>query len=133
MNRVFLDTNVVVYAISVGSAKKPIAARLMASGFIGAVQVLNEMANVARKKLSMGWDEVQAASNLVVQSAKEIVPTKQEDHELSLMLAQRYQLAIYDALMLAIALRAGCETFYTEDMHPGLVIDNRLMITNPFA
>ena len=49
------------------------------------------------------------------------------------MLAQRYQLSIYDALMLAIALRAGCDTFYTEDMHPGLVIDNQLAITNPFT
>ena len=133
MNRVFLDTNVVVYAISAASPKRPIALGLMANGFIGAVQVLNEIANVSRKKLGLGWEEVRAASDLIIESAQHIAPTVKEDHELSLRLAERYHLSIYDALMLAIALRAGCTTFYSEDMHSGLVIDNQLTITNPFA
>ena len=94
MNRVFLDTNVVVYAISAASPKRPIALGLMANGFIGAVQVLNEMANVSRKKLGLGWEEVRAASDLIIESAQHIAPTVKEDHELSLRLAERYQLSI---------------------------------------
>jgi len=35
--------------------------------------------------------------------------------------------------MLAVALRAGCTTFLSEDMHDGLVIDDRLTISDPFA
>jgi predicted nucleic acid-binding protein len=36
-------------------------------------------------------------------------------------------------MIVAAALLAGCDTLYTEDMHPGLVIENRLRIVNPFA
>jgi len=33
---------------------------------------------------------------------------------------------------MAAALRANCDTLYTEDMQHGQVIDNRLTVINPF-
>ena len=39
---------------------------------------------------------------------------------------------MYDALVIASALAAGCETLYTEDLQDGQGIEERLTIRNPF-
>ena len=36
-------------------------------------------------------------------------------------------------MMIAAALLAGADTFLSEDMHAGLVVENQLTIVNPFA
>ena len=48
--RAFLDTNVLVYAVSSGDLKKPTANDLVTRGGIVSVQVLNEFVAVARGK-----------------------------------------------------------------------------------
>jgi predicted nucleic acid-binding protein len=53
-------------------------------------------------------------------------------HDTGLALAERYGISIYDAMIVAAALRADCDTLWSEDMHNGLVIENRLRILNPF-
>jgi predicted nucleic acid-binding protein len=45
---------------------------------------------------------------------------------------KRYGCAIFDALVVAAALRANCRILWSEDMHDGLVVDGRLRIANPF-
>jgi predicted nucleic acid-binding protein len=45
----------------------------------------------------------------------------------------RHGFHIYDALVIAAALEAGCATLYSEDMHSGQLIGGRLKIRNPFA
>ena len=128
---VFLDTNVLVYAFS-DDPKMPTARRLLDNGFIGSVQGLNELSHVVRKRFGWPWEEIGLATSSIQALAKQMVPTLLEDHRGSLHLAQRYQLSVYDALMLAIALRAGCTVFYSEDMHHGLVVDDRMTVLNPF-
>ena len=54
-------------------------------------------------------------------------------HEDGIRLAERFKLRTWDAMMLAAALRAGCDVFWSEDMQDGLLIDRRLQIANPFA
>ena len=51
---------------------------------------------------------------------------------LAIRLAARYQFAFYDALIVASALEAGCETLLTEDLTHGQIIEGRLTIQNPF-
>jgi predicted nucleic acid-binding protein len=46
---------------------------------------------------------------------------------------ERYKLATYDAMLIASALVAECDVFWSEDMHDGLVIDGTLTIRNPFS
>jgi predicted nucleic acid-binding protein len=53
-------------------------------------------------------------------------------HELGLALAERYQLNVYDGMIVAAAQLADCTVLYSEEMHDGLVID-RLTIRNPYA
>jgi predicted nucleic acid-binding protein len=52
---------------------------------------------------------------------------------LPLTAAERTGYPFFDALIIASALLAGCDTLFSEDMHTGQVIDGRLTIRNPFA
>ena len=49
-----------------------------------------------------------------------------------LALAERYGLSIYDAMIAASALEAGCDTLWSEDMQHRMVIEGRVRIINPF-
>ena len=59
-------------------------------------------------------------------------PVTVETHETGLALAERCGLSIYDAMIAASALHAECDTLWSEDMHDGIVIQDRLRIANPF-
>ncbi len=131
-DKVFVDTNVVLYTLSGNSVKADIAESLISQGCKISVQVLNEMVNVTRRKLSMPWDEIDELSSLI-QSLCEVEPVTIGTHKLGLGIAQRYQLSIYDSMIVAAACLSQCEILYSEDMHHGLVINDQLRIQNPFA
>ncbi len=42
--------------------------------------------------------------------------------------AEKYRLSIYDGMIVAAALTAGCDILYSEDMHHGLKVDGQLRI-----
>ena len=54
-------------------------------------------------------------------------------HDAAVLLAAKHGFHIYDALIVAAALEAGCDTLYSEDMQAGQVIARRLTIRNPFT
>ena len=128
----FLDANVLVYAFSVDPRSKE-AERLLASGCTVSVQGLNEFANVARLKLNMSWRETDEALAVIRILCARIVQIDLETHTMAMALASRYGFSIFDSVMLASALQAGCETFWSEDMQHGMVLDGRLRIADPFA
>jgi predicted nucleic acid-binding protein len=53
--------------------------------------------------------------------------------ELAMNIGERYQINHWDALIVAAALAAGCETLYSEDLQDGQVFEERLTVKNPFA
>jgi len=128
----FFDTNVLVYMASANEPKADRASELVGqTGFVS-VQVLNEFSSVARRKLRWDWGDIRefVADVLVPVEACQVSLTT---HNLGLSLAERHGLHIYDAMIVAAALEADCDTLYSEDMHAGLVVDDRLRIVNPFA
>jgi predicted nucleic acid-binding protein len=130
--KAFLDTNVLLYLMSANTDKADRAESIIRSGAMISVQVLNEAANVSRRKLSMTWSETEELLGLI----KSLCPTEPltvKTHETGLIIAQRYLLSLYDAMIVSAALLAGCETLYSEDMQDGLLIDSQLRICNPFA
>ena len=127
----FFDTNVVLYLASGETAKADRAERMIAAGGTISVQVLNEIANVARRKMRMTWSETHAFLS-TIREALQVEPLTVETHETGLALAERYGLSIYDAMIAASALLAGCDTLWSEDMHHGAVLDRRLRIADPF-
>ncbi len=127
----FLDTNVVAYFASTDAAKAKRSDELLRAGGVVSVQVLNEFAAIARRKYALPWSSVRTVL-AAVRSACTVAPLTVTTHELGLALAERYQLNVYDGMIVATAQLAGCTVLYTEDMHDGLVID-RLTIRNPYA
>jgi len=132
MSADFVDTNVLLYLTSSDERKADIAETLLRSRPAASVQVLNEFANAARRKAKLEWEAVDKLL-FAISKAAEIGPLTIDTHRQGIALAQRYQLSIYDAMIVSSALEAGCSTLYTEDMHHGLVVEGRLRIVNPFA
>lgn len=127
----FLDTSVVVYAFT-HDRRAARAEELLALGGTTSVQVLNEFANVARRRLGMTWREVSDASAAIRILCAKILGLDVDDHAEALRLADARGLSIDDALVLVSALRGGCEVLYIEDMQGGMLIDGRLRLVNPF-
>ena len=127
----FLDTNVLVYLASADAAKADVAERVLAGGGTVSVQVLNELANVARRKMGLGWDET-AELLAAVRAFVAVEPVTVETHELGLALAQRHGFAVYDAMIVAAGLLAGCDTLLSQDMQHGFVAAGQMTVVNPF-
>ena len=128
---VFHDTNVVLYLLSGDTAKAERAEELLASGGRSSVQVLNEFASVASRKLGMSWSEIGEILTQV-RAVCAVEPLAIETHERGLAIASRYGLNIYDAMIVSSALRAECAMLYTEDMRDGQVFERQLTVRNPF-
>jgi predicted nucleic acid-binding protein len=127
----FFDTNVLLYVASGDLAKADRAEELIGAGGMISVQVLNEITNVARRKMGMSWTETRAFLSMM-RGLLPVQPLTIEIHETGVGLAERYGLSIYDAMIAASALHADCDTLWSEDMQDGIVLDNRLRIVNPF-
>ncbi len=84
------------------------------------------------KKWKHSWPRVIDLLS-TVRSQLRVVPVDEAIHEKGILIAVRYKLSVYDSMIVAAALLANCDTLYSEDMHAGLVIENRLRIINPFA
>lgn len=129
---VFFDSNILVYSFE-NSARGMIASDLLVTGGRIAVQSLNELALVLRRKYRRSYAEMQINLAEVTSLFEDPVPLTMAIHTDGLRLAERYQLQIYDSMLLAAALSASCTIFYSEAMADGLVIDGTLTICNPFA
>ena len=127
----FIDTNVLLYLLSEDARKADLAERLLSGSQIS-VQVLNEIANVARRKLNMSWAEINEFLNLI-RSLCSVQPLSIETHEHGCAIAERYGLSLYDAMIVAAAILADCQILYSEDMQHGLHIYEQLQIQNPFV
>jgi predicted nucleic acid-binding protein len=128
----FFDTNVLVYIASGDAAKADRAEAAVAAGGAISVQVLNEIANVARRKMRMSWTDTHAFLDML-RALLTVHPLTVETHETGLRIAERYGFSIYDAMVAAAAIHAGCDTLWSEDMQHGMVLDEGLRIMNPFG
>lgn len=105
----FFDTNVLVYLASDDATKADRAEALIASGGTISVQVLNELTNVARRKMRMPWEDIRGFLRLM-RELLAVQPLTIEIHDQGLVLAERYGLSTYDAMIAAAALETGCDT-----------------------
>ena len=127
----FFDTNVILYLLSADRAKADRAEALLAGGGTISVQVLNEFAAVASRKLKMTFAEI-ADVLTTVRAVCRVVPVTEEMHGLALRLAGRHQFAFHDAVIVAASLLEGCGILLTEDLQDGQKVEGQLTIRNPF-
>ncbi len=126
----FIDTNVLVYLASDDAAKADRSQALVAEGGIVSVQVLNELANVSRRKMRLSWDETLEFVG-PLRELFEVRPLSADTHAAGLELGRRFGLSVYDAMILASALEARCDVLWSEDLQHGLRIGS-LRVLNPF-
>lgn len=131
--RAFFDTNVLVYSLVANDPRGRRAEQLLSEGGVVSVQVLNEFTDVARRKIQMSWEEVRQALRVIQVFCPNPLPITMEMHERALIIAEMHGTRIYDALILACALRSKCTTLYSEDLQDGQVIEGKLTIRNPFG
>lgn len=132
----FLDTSVLLYALTPDPAllsdpRMECAELALSSGGRVSVQVLSEFCDVAYRKFRKAWRDINEMLDAVDALCGAPIPTTAELHQLARELSERYQFRIYDSLILAAALDAGCEVLYTEDFQHGQLIEG-LRIENPF-
>lgn len=126
----FFDTNVILYLLD-GGIKADQAEKLLQSGGMISVQVLNETLVNCRRKAGLNWDE--ARTFLAgIRSLVNVQVLTTEVHDIGVAVGSRYQLSFYDAMIVAAGLVSGCDELLSEDMHDGLVVEKTLTIRNPF-
>ena len=126
----FLDSKIILYLLDDGP-KRDVAADLIAKGGTISVQVLNEVLANCRRKAGMSWDEAGEFLDGVREICN-VISLTPDIHDIGRALGARYQLGVYDAMIVAAALAHGCSRLFSEDMQDGLVIENALTIENPF-
>jgi predicted nucleic acid-binding protein len=131
-DKVFFDTNVLIYAMAEDDPRTQAAEELFAGGGVVSVQVLNEFVRVALAKMKMPWRDVRDALEVIQIFCPAPLPITLTTHQDALAIAEKYRFGIFDALLVASALAANCPILYSEDMHDGQVIDGRMRIRNPF-
>jgi predicted nucleic acid-binding protein len=127
----FFDSNVLLYLLEDRNPKSAISEKLLAGGGVISSQVLNEFTDVARRKHKLEFAEIREALEPILEKCR-IAPLDFETHELGFNIAERHDLRIYDACIVAAAQLAGCDLLMTEDLNHGQRIGS-LAIRNPFV
>jgi len=130
-DRPFFDTNVLLYLLSEDNRKADRAEAIVALGGIISVQVLNEFASVASRKLGMSYAEIRDALG-AVRAVCQTQALTVDTHDRGLDIAERFGFSLYDSMIVSSALQSGCDILYSEDMQHGQEIDGQLMVVNPF-
>lgn len=133
-DRVFLDSNILIYSYSSSEpGKQSIARKLISENYsIISTQVLQELVNTITRKFGFNFTD---AEKVVEECCKNNALHINTDDTIvqACNVARQYGFAFYDSLILAAALEAGCKTLYTEDMHHTQKIGDNLIILNPFV
>ena len=106
-----------------------IASRDNSTGVIS-LQVLRETANALFRKSNYNGDEIRR----IVETFHETFPCSPDSFKLQLRaieIKEKHGLQFYDALILATAEAAGCDTVYSEDMGDGVVYEG-IIVKDPF-
>jgi predicted nucleic acid-binding protein len=132
-DRIFLDTNVIVYAhTDIDLVKQKTAqAFIVKQSSVISTQVLQETANTLSKKFLHSWMDINKV--LAELSQNNVVTINNENTIfIAARMAERYRFAFYDCLIIAAGLESGCSILYSEDLNHLQKIEDSLLIVNPF-
>lgn len=134
-NRIFVDTNIWLYAFVRSEAEKEkngtAAALIKKRGIVISSQIINEVCVNLIKKTNM---EETSISELIISFYQryEVVEPNSEILLHASRLRGQYGFSFWDSLLVASAIHAGVKTLSTEDLQDGLIVDKTLRIANPF-
>ena len=138
-DRIFFDTNILVYLFDTSEKEKHAKARHLLSEQIGksslhiSSQVINEFVNITTGKIKNPVSfEKQRNILKFLQVVFVISPLTIHTSLAAVDMKLRYSLSYWDSLVLASALENRCSVIYSEDMQHGQMIEGSLKIINPF-
>jgi predicted nucleic acid-binding protein len=127
----FFDTSVLLYLLSEDFDKADRVEHLLAERGTISVQVLNEFAAVALRKLRMPLGDVRVILD-TVRAVCTVETITVATHDRGLAIHERYRFSLYDSILVSSALIVGAKVLYSEDLQHGQVIDGQLQVVNPF-
>lgn len=133
MKRAFIDTNILIYLYtSTEDSKRLRAASLLLDHdpYIS-TQVLNELTSVLIRKYNFSWETIRNVFD-EISTAFTIYTVTEDTIRSAYAIGERYKYSYYDSLIVTSSIESGCEILFTEDLHHDQVINNSLIIKNPF-
>ncbi len=132
-DKVFLDTNILVYLSSKEEGKSEIIRKLIYNlqNDVISTQVLGEFSNVAIR------NKVLSSSKLVdyidtFANTFEVLKISDKTIINAIKIKDKYLFSFWDSMIVASAIETNCKILFSEDMHHNQLIDNVLTIKNPF-
>ncbi len=133
MNKIAIDTNILIYLIdNTDTDKHQIAKLLVVENPTVSVQVISEFLNVTKRLIKapkltiinkctewLAFTTIQTVDLVTLKKASSLI--------------KKYNFQIFDAIIVAAALEAKCHILYTEDMQHNLLVNKQLRILNPFV
>lgn len=132
-DRIFVDTNILIYFISNDKKKKLLARDIIFSSEDAYVssQVISEFASVCFSKNLLGPDEISSLTSHLIE-ALSFAPVDKTTIKKAFQIKKKSRYSFWDSLIVASAMENNCSILYTEDMQDGQIIDGKLTIINPF-
>ncbi|MCG2811862.1 MAG: PIN domain-containing protein [Candidatus Aminicenantes bacterium] len=134
--RIFLDTNILVYATITDSVGEKNAKALSflesmeRNRIFISTQVINEYYSTLIRK-NVADDIIQKKIRELIEIV-EVFPVDLPTVVYSWKVRERYGFSIWDSLIVATALKGRCTVLYSEDLQHEQVIEKRVLVLNPF-
>jgi len=134
-HKVFIDSNVVIYAYSNSEkSKQQVARKIIKENYtVVSTQVLQELSNTLKRKYALDYSSVKETLQECVYSNNEVHTNRQQTIFKACDIAERYHFSFYDSLIISAALESNCNILYSEDLQHNQIIENVLTIKNPFV
>jgi predicted nucleic acid-binding protein len=138
-DRVFIDTNVLVYCFDRGEPEKRARALEVVNRFsdssgeqlVLSTQVMQELYVTLTRKLNPSLSELDAERAVAKLAELPIVPIDRAMVLSAIGTSRRYQLSLWDSLILQAAFTSGCCRVLSEDMQDGFELEG-VIVENPF-
>ena len=132
MNRIALDSNILIYNHSLDYENKRLIARdFFNENPVVSSQVISEYLSVMKRNFKMEKHELLNLCSLWLEKCT-IQSVLLSTIKLAESLVVKYDFQVFDGIIVAAALEANCNILYSEDMQNGQIIENVLKIVNPF-
>jgi len=133
-DKIFIDTNIVIYLYSQDEPHKSTAIKELfenCTELYISTQVLNEFIIVLSRKKNIEQKSLRKAVDELIQNFNLSIVTF-ETIKIALDISNQHKYSYFDCLIIASALENGCNVLYTEDMHETHIINKTLKVINPF-
>lgn len=132
-DKIFIDTNILVYLSSTDKQKKEIAKKLIYSQKNASIstQVLSEFSNVIYRKKIFSSEKLLEFIKIFSKIFKIEIITPITVMN-AIKIKEKYQLSLWDSIIVSTAIENNCDILISEDLQHNQIIENKLKIINPF-